>query len=221
MPAYTKTITYQLAAAAATGLATSQSGTAGTGLNLNGSLVTGGVGTLDSGGAARRVIVTPAADESANFFTITGTDRYGRPQTEVLAGVANPAVAQTTRDFLTVTRIVPTSNTAGTVTAGTSSVGSSAPVILDWLTNGNIIGANLVVSGTVNATVQEAMNDLSPAWDVNANPPDWFNDPTIASIAANTAGKLNGPFTMARLTINSGTGTAKLELAAPAIFGAI
>lgn len=221
MPAYTKTITYKLAAAAATGIATAQGGTAGTPLTLNGSLVTGGVATLDSGGAARRVIVTPAADESTNSFTITGTDRYGRPQTEVLAGVANPSVAQSVKDFLTVTKIVPTNNTAGNVTSGTSSVGSSAPVILDWLTNGNIIGANLVVSGTVNVTVQEAMNDLSPAWDVNNNPPDWFDDANLASKAANTAGKINGPYTMVRLTINSGTGTAKLELAAPAIFGAI
>ena len=221
MPAYTKTITYKLAAAAATGIATAQSGTAGTKLTLNGSLVSGGVATLDSGGAARRVIITPAADESTNSFTIVGTDRYGRAQTEVLAGVANPSVAQSVKDFLTVSSVTPTNNTAGTVTAGTNSVGSSAPVVLDWFTNGNIIGANIILSGTVNVTVEEAMNDLSPAWDVNNNQPDWLSDPTLASKSSNTAGQVKGPFTMVRLTINSGTATAKLQLAAPAIFGAI
>ena len=73
-----------LAAAAATGIALSQSGTAGTALTLNGSLVTSGVANL--GSIARRVIVTSAGNDSTNTFTIVGTDRYGRTQTEVLTG---------------------------------------------------------------------------------------------------------------------------------------
>lgn len=221
MPAYTKIITYQLAASAATGIATAQAGTAGLNLTLNGSLVTGGVATLDSGGAARRVIITSVSDESTHTFLITGTDRYGRVQSETLTGAAALGVAQSVKDYLTVTAIKSNSTTTGNVTAGTNGVGSSAPVILDWLTNGNIIGANIVLGGTANVTVQEAMNDLSPAWDVNNNPPDWFDDPNLASKSSNTAGKINGPYTMARLTINSGTAQAKLQLAAPAIFGAI
>lgn len=217
----TKTITYQLAAAAATGISTSASVTGGVSALINGSLTSGGVATLDTGGAARRVIITPAGNETTNSFTITGTDRYGRPQTEVVAGVNNPTVAQSTKDFLTVTKIVPTNSTAAAITAGTSSVGSSEPYIVDWVPNGNIIGANMIFNGTANATVQEAMDDLAPAWDVNNNPPTWFDDTNLASKSSNTHGQLAGPFTMVRLTINSGTTPVKLQLITPFIGGRI
>lgn len=221
MPLNTKTITYQLVAAVANGIAQNQSGTAGTKLTLNGSLVTAGVATLDSGGASRRVLLTPAADESTNSFTIVGTDRNGIKQTEVLAGVANPTTAFTTKDFKTVTSITPTSNTAGNVAFGTNGVGSSTPYIVDWVPNGNLINANLIITGTANATVQEALDDLAPAWDVNANQPNWFNDTNLASKAATTNAILAGPFTMIRLLINSGTGKATLQLVTPFIGGAI
>ena len=223
MPLNTKTITYQLAAAAATGISTSASGTAGVSLLINGSLASGGVATLDSGGAARRVIITPAGNETTNFFTITGTDRYGRAQTEVLAGVNNPSVAQSTKDFKTVTKIVPTNNTAAAVTAGTNGVGSSDAYIVDWVPNGNVIGAAIIIAPgkTVNATVQESYDDLAPSWDQANNTVTWFSDANFTSKAANTNGVLSGPFTMIRLLINSGTDPVSLKLITPFIGGRI
>lgn len=223
MPLFNKTITYALVAAVTTGIATAQSLTGGTKMTLNGSLVTGGVATLDSGGAARRVIITPAANESTNSFTIVGTDRYGRPQTEVLAGTNNPTAAQSTKDFLTVTAITPTNTGAGTATAGTNGVGSSAPIILDWVPNGSIIGCSALVTGTVTYTVQEALDDFAPAWDMVANQPNWFNDSNAALVATSASAHANlaGPFTMARLLINSGTGTVQAKFVTPFIGGAI
>lgn len=219
MPNFTKTITYQLAAAVTTGIAASQSGTANTPLTLNGSLVTAGIATLDSGGAARRVIVTSAGSDTGITFKIVGTDRYGRPQTEILQGTAS--TAQSVKDFLTVTSITPSGNTASTVSAGTNGVGSSAPMIVDWNPNGNLIGCSVLVTGTVNYTIQEAMDDFSPAWDLVANQPNWFNDAAIASKAANANGTLAGPFTMIRVLINSGTGSAQAKFITPFIGGAI
>src|ERR1019366_7023599 len=99
MPLNTKIISIGgLAAAAANGIATSQSGSS---ITVVGSLVTAGVATMDF---ARRVIVTSGGNDSALTFKITGTDRYGRAQTEVLAG-ANATAAQTAHDFLTVSAI--------------------------------------------------------------------------------------------------------------------
>lgn len=219
MPLNTKTITYQLAAAVTNGIAQSQAVTAATPMTLNGSLVTGGVATLDSGGAARRVLLTFAASEATNSFKIVGTDRYGRTQTEQLAGAAS--TAQSVKDFLTVTSITPTNNGAGNIQAGTNGVGSSEPYVVDWVPNGNLIGAALVFNGTANATVQEALNDLAPAWDVNNNPPDWFDDTNLASKSSNAHGQLAGPFTLIRLTINSGTTPVKLQLITPFIGGRI
>jgi hypothetical protein len=221
MPLNTKTITYQLAAAVTNGIAQSQAVTAGTPMTLNGSLVTAGVATLDSGGAARRVLLTFAASEATNSFKIVGTDRYGRAQTEQLPGAAT--TAQSVKDFLTVTAITPTNNGAGNIQAGTNGVGSSDAYIVDWVPNGNLIGAAIEIAAgkTVNVTVQESYDDLSPAWDQANNNVTWFNDANLASKAANTNGTLAGPFTMIRLLINSGTDPASLKLITPFIGGRI
>lgn len=219
MPNFTKTITYALVASVATGIATSQSGTANTKLTLNGSLVTSGVATLDSGGAARRVIITSAGNDAGITFTIAGTDRYGRPQTEVLTGTAG--VAQSTKDFATVTSITPSGNTASTVTSGTNGVGSSAPMVADWSPNGNLIACSTLITGTVNYTIQEALDDLAPAWDLTANNPNWFPDSTFNASTTSQHGTLSGPFTLIRILINSGTGTVQAKFITPFIGMAI
>lgn len=216
MPLNTKTITMQLAAAAATGIAAAQSVTAATPMTLSGSLVTGGVATMD---VARRVLLTFAADETGHNFVLTGTDRYGRPQIETVAGAA--ATAQSTKDFLTITKIVPSNNGAGNVSAGTNGVGSSDAYICDWVPNGNLIGAQLIFNGTANVTVQESMDDLSPAWDQANNTVNWFDDTNLASKSSNAHGQLAGPFTMIRLTVNSGTTAVTLKLITPFIGGRI
>lgn len=210
---YQKTISLSLTAATANGIAQSQSGTAGTALTLNGSLVSAGVAVL--GTVARRVIITPAANESTNTFTIVGTDRYGRSQTEALAGVANPSIAQTAHDFLTVTSIEPTNNTAGTVTAGTNTVASSDAFICDALITTANYSCAVVTSGTVNYSIQESYDDLGPDWDQANNTAVWFTDPTFNAQSSNMAGLLSGPFSMIRLTINSGTGTATARIITP------
>lgn len=209
---YHKTITYQLAAAVANGIAQSQTGTAGTALTLNGSLVSGGVATLDSGGAARRVLLTPAADESAHTFTITGTDRNGRPQTEVLTGSANPTTAQSLKDFLTVSKIVPNNTTTGAVVFGTNSVGSSAPYILDMYVNPANYGVSTVVAGTVNYTIEKSSDDLAPAYDLTLSNPTWYPSTSFTAQTTNVDGIISGPCTMIRLTINSGTGDATARI---------
>jgi len=222
MPLMTKTITYVLAASAATGISAAASVLSGVSMLITGSLATGGVATLDSGGAARRVIITSAADDHLITFTIKGTDRYGRPQSEVVQGANTPTVVQSVKDYQTVTSIVPSGNTAGNVSAGTDGVGSSAPMIADWVPNGNLIACSTLVGATaVNYTIQEALDDLSPAWDLTANNPNWANDPNFTSQTNSLAGQLAGPFTMIRILINSGTGSITAKFVTPLIGGHI
>lgn len=220
MPAFTKTLTYALAtAAASTGISAAASGTAGTSLLITGSLASGGVATLDTGTlTARRVIITSAGNDSSNTFVITGTDRYGRAQTETLAGT-NGGVAQSLKDFRTVTSIVPASNSAGNVSAGTNGVGSSAPMIVDWLPNGNLLGAQLSVSGTVNYSIEVSLWDLAPAWDLATNTPGWSTNPNFTNQTIGGQNQLSGPFTMLRILINSGTGTVTGKFITPFIGG--
>ena len=202
-----KGLTYALVAAVANGICLTQSGTAGTALTLNGSLVSSGVATLDSGGAARRVIVTSAGNDSGITFLVTGTDRYGKVQSEVVTGTNGATVpAQSTRDFKTVTSIVPSGNTASTITAGTNAVGSTEPWVLDaWVASQAIRFAVNCPSGT-SFVIEGSVDDLSPQWDLTKNLPYW-NTVVDGSASGLTDQIVNGPYTMLRLTINSGTGT--------------
>ena len=223
MGATHKVISYQLAAAASTGIATSQSGTAATPLTLNGSLVTGGVATLDSGGAARRVIITSAGNDTGITFTIVGTDRYGRPQTEVLTGghnTVNGGIVQTLHDFLTVTSETPSGNTASTVTSGTSAVGSSAPWVVDQWSNPGNYGCGIVCSSGTTYNVEGAYDYLAPQWDVNVNTPTYYTALDGSAGGNTNASPLNGPYTLLRLTITSGTGLVTARFIQPFNAGA-
>ena len=230
MAGTTKQISYQLAASAATGISTSASGTAAVSLLINGSLTTAGVATLDSGTApagsgqkiARRVIVTSAGDDSGITFTITGTDRYGRPQVEVLTGgknTVNSGVAQSAHDFATVTSIVPSGNTASTVTAGTNGVGSSAPWITDTWANPGNYGLGVIDPSGAGYNIEGAYDDLSPSWDVNNNSPTWYTAFDGSAAGTANASPLYGPYTMLRLTITSGTGQVIANFIQPFIAG--
>jgi len=126
----------QITAAVANGVALAQSLGAAGNLTLNGSLVSGGVATLDSGGAARRLIISSVGDDHLLTWTITGTKLDpGNPTnsvaaTETLAG-ANAGDAMSLTDFLTVTNIAGSGATAANVTAGTNGWASAPAVPLD------------------------------------------------------------------------------------------
>lgn len=214
---YQKTITYVLIAGVANGIAASQAGTANTALTLNGSLVVGGIAVFDT---ARRVIVTSAGNDSGITFKIVGTDRNGRPQTEIITGATATNAAQTTRDFLTVISITPSGNTASTVTAGTNGVGSSGPLVVDAFVNPASYMAGTVVTGTANYTVEKSLDDLAPAYDLTVNSPTWYADPTFNAQTAGQNGNISGPVNLIRLTINSGTGSVTLRIIMPFVAGA-
>ena len=200
-----KVLKYALVAAVANGVCQSQSGTAGTALTLNGSLVSSSVATLDSNGASRRVIITSAGNDSGITFAVTGTDRYGAKFTENVTGV-NTAAAQSNNDFKTVTSVVPSGNTASTVTVGTNSVGSSEPWVLDaWVAGQMARFAVNAPSGTA-YNIEGAVDDLSPQWNLTTATPYW-NTVIDGTAAGLTDQLVTGPYTMLRLTITSGTGT--------------
>lgn len=204
---YQKTMSLALPAAVATGIATAQSGTSGTSLTINGSLATAGVANLVT---PQRVIVTSAGDDSNKTFSIVGTDRYGRAQTETLTG-AN-GVATTKKDFLTVTAIIPSANTASTVTSGTVGIGSTVPLVVDAFINGSLYGASTTVTGTANYTIEKSSDDLAPNYDLNANIPTWYPATGFSAQTTSIDGNIQGPCNLIRLTINSGTGNVAARI---------
>lgn len=170
----------------------------------NVSVGTWSAATLDE---ARRVLFTFGADETGTNFTVTGTDRYGNPISEVVAGAA--ATASTVQDFKTVTRVSIDGAAAGTIIVGTSGVAASDWVRFDdWTQNMLSIQAN--VSGTVNYTVQSTLDDPnSPTDPISVAAMTWFDSNDSNLTAETTAKQSNTQImpTYARVLLNSGTGT--------------
>ena len=73
------------------------------------------------------------------------------------------------------------------------------------------IGFAVLVTGTVNYTVQHTFDDVFlPTF--NPSTAVWFDHPTIASQSTNKDGNYAFPVTAIRLLVNSGGGTAALIL---------
>lgn len=96
-------------------------------------------------------------------------------------------------------------------TISKTGTGSTAPIpMLLFVTPFNV-GIGVVVSGTVNYTVQHTFDDVW-ATGYTAGSGNWFNHASLASQAANADGNYAFPVTAIRLTVNSGSGTATMTV---------
>lgn len=184
---------------------TSSAGTAG-------AITVGNYGTttLDT---ARRVLITSGGDDSARTFLVSGTDITGNPISESVAGT-NASTSYTAQDFATVTSIKPSGAVATTVKVGTNAIASRMVRMDDYAANAQAALA-VVVSGTVNYSVQTSMDD--PGWLYSGITPQamtWI-DSTDTAVVSATATK-SSTFTVAplfvRLLLNSGSGTATMTI---------
>ena len=192
-----------LAAPSATNIALSQSPGAAGNLTLNGALVASGVATLDT---TRRVRITSGGDDRLVNFTIYGTDWFGAAISEVLAG-SNGSTADSKLDYGTVTRIAISAAAASTVTVGTNGVASSPPIRLNR--HGLAPTALQVdVTGTVNATVQQTLNDPG----VSGTSTDWLNHPdsTLVALTGSVQGNYAYLPDSTRIVVNSQTNPGKV-----------
>lgn len=193
-----------IASASANNICLSQTPNAGA-LNLNGSTVASGIAVLD---VQRRVLITTSGDESANSFTITGTNWSGSTISQTIAG-ANTGTSATTISFKTVTSVTIASNAAAAVTVGTNAVADSPWVRFDDFAP-NYISVNCATSGTVNYTVQTTLDDPnSPATPVAVGSMTFQNalDTNLVGQTASKSGGITYAPTFARVVLNSGTGS--------------
>jgi len=190
----------QLDAADPNGIFLDQGSTADTALTLNGAFVSGGVATLD---VQRQVELESAGNLAGVNYTIVGTDEQGREITETIVG-PNAGVSATSLDFLTVTSITPDNTDATLMEGGTNTVGGSIPIPVDTNVTPTSIGLGLVVTGTVNVTVQHTFDDPFAGASTILT---WFDHPTLAGVTADEDGNLAFPPQAVRLLTNSGAGT--------------
>lgn len=82
--------------------------------------------------------------------------------------------------------------------------GSSSIAPLDHYQSPFNVGIGVVVSGTVNYTIQHTFDNI---FDSSVTP-TWFNHPTLASQTANADGNYAFPVRAVKVLVNSGAGTA-------------
>jgi len=163
---------------------------------------TNGTAQIADLGTARQVLLTFGTDDSANSYTITGTNSGGNPLTETVAGGATTAT--TTNHFQSVTQITAAGTSAGTVKIGTNGVGSSEFVSLNYHAQPVNISVASIVDGTINYTVQWTYDDP------NKVIPNWFDDATAASKTASIVTTMNDPVFGSRVLVNSETAPASV-----------
>ena len=195
----------QLDAADPNGIFLDQNPAAGVALTLNGAFVTAGVAQLD---VQRVVELESAADMSGITFEVVGTDEQNRSITETITG-PNAGTSATLLDFFTVTSITPSGTIGSDVEGGTSGVGGSIVIPVDKNVTPTSIGLALIITGTVNVTVQHTFD--SP-WEGASTILTWFDHPTLAGETADADGNLAFPPQAVRLLTNSGDGTCEFDL---------
>jgi hypothetical protein len=91
-------------------------------------------------------------------------------------------------------------------TVSQTGVGSSGSIVVNTNISPVNIGFGVVVTGTVNYTVQHTFDDPAVGFST------WFSHPTVAGQTANADGNYAFPVTGIKVLVNSGSGTASLQL---------
>ena len=153
-------------------------------------------------------VTSGGSSEAGKNFTVVGTDSSGNALSSTIVGPGVGATVTTTRAYLTVTSITVDTATTGAITAGWAQSGNSKPCPMDQYQSPFNVGMGVVVSGTVNYTVQHTFDNVLDSTVT----PTWFNHPVMASLTANQDGNYAFPVKAIRLKINSGSGTAALTI---------
>lgn len=194
-----------LASASANAIALSQTPLAAGAITLNGASVVNGVAVLDT---PRQALFTFAADETGHNFIVTGTDWAGDTISETVAGTTAGTVA-TVLSYKTIMSITISAAATGALTVGTNTIADSQWVRLDeWASP--TVSIQLTVTGTVNYTVQQSMQDPnSPTNAVTVSAMTWVSSPDPNAIGASTtlATYFNAAPLWAKVTLNSGSGS--------------
>ena len=155
----------------------------------------------------RRIAIQSSGNDSGITFTISGTPKAaeaGPTISETIAG-SNGVTATSTRDFLTVTSIVPSGTVAGTVTVGTANTASGPWVVWNnYATDFNVGIAGYVLAGTPTWQVDYTYDDVFGLWNPTGLLAKVFTLPTMSGLTVNADGRISGTAVRAsRLTLTA------------------
>jgi archaellum component FlaF (FlaF/FlaG flagellin family) len=88
-------------------------------------------------------------------------------------------------------------------------VGSSSPLVMNTNCTPFNVGFGVVVTSTVNYTVQHTFDDPALGFGGSTK---WFDHPTVANVADDQDGNYAFPVTAIRITVNSGGGSVTMNV---------
>ena len=91
-------------------------------------------------------------------------------------------------------------------TVSKTGVGSSDPLVMNTNISPFNVGFGVIVTGTVDYTVQHTFDDPAVGFTT------WFSHPSVAAETTNQDGNYAFPVTGIKVLVNSGTGTATMKL---------
>lgn len=190
-----------LAAPAANNIATSQTPTSA--VTINGSLATGGVATLD---VPRRVQITTGGSESGKTMTIVGTTFGDTTVTDVVSLPSSATTVASAIDFKTVTSMTISSTAGAALTVGTNGTAGSPWFQPDPSLSGNV-SIQVAVSGTVNYTIQQTLNDPNINTAILPYQMTWLSSSDASVVGATASAQSNYLFlpSYSRVFLNSQT----------------
>ena len=182
----------------------------GSSLTLDGALTSGGIYTaVDGMGHQISITDTATVDQSGATFTVTGTNVEGEAITEDITGPTSGATVESTKYFKTITAIdIASGAGSGTVDVGTVDE-IATPVVIINHRGGIEIGLGVVVTGTINYTVQHTLDDVRG--DVAIDDAHFFNHSALAAQTSSEDGNYDSGLIATRLVVNSFTGGATIR----------
>ncbi len=207
-------VTKTLVAGAVGAVSASQT-PASTTVLVNGTLASGGIATF----ATQQLVgVTSAANIAARVFTINGVDGAGNVISDTVTGV-NANTVNSVQNFKTVTSITVDAGTGAAMTVDTVTIGASNPILLDQHVSPFAIGLFVVVSGTVNYTVQYTGDNVYPQPATNLSGVTWTDHPSLTAQTATKDSNVAYPAGAVRIKVNSGTGTVTFIVRQAGVWG--
>lgn len=164
-----------------------------------------------SDGMAHLVSLTSGDDLSLITATITGTDADGKAQTEAIVCPNNTTV-EGTKYFLTVTGVsVSATLSTNTLDMGVADTAISPTIPLDMTQNPFSVSLAVVISGTINYSLQHCFANILSSEYSQPSTETWFTHSSIATETSNQDGNYAFPVAATRVIVNSLTSGATVE----------
>ena len=154
----------------------------------------------------RTITLSSAQNLSAHNFTFQGTDVYGNPINEVLAGPNNNTV-ESVHAYRAILSITTDNLAVGNISVGTGHTGQFLWQAYDYNRSFSSLAVAIDITGTITYSYQTTLDDIN----LIANPFIFFPEPTLHNAVTDQNNTFSGPTSYFTIAVTASTGAATLN----------